>query len=56
MIHKKKKGYISVEYIIVAGLILASVAIIFVAQFPGYVSDINTKAEGILSILSSDEQ
>lgn len=55
MTYKEKKGYVSIEYIIVAGIVLTSVVLIFVAQFPSYTSDINTKTQGILNIISSDE-
>lgn len=55
MIYTKKKGYISIEYVIVAGMVLAACAFIFVRNFPGYTAQVNHRAINIVDILSSDE-
>lgn len=54
MIHKKK-GYISIEYIIVAGMVLVTCGFIFVQNFSSYTDQINTRTKNALDILSSDE-
>lgn len=55
MFYKKKKGYISIEYVIVAGMVIAACAFIFVGNFPGYTSQIDQRTKNTLDILSSDE-
>lgn len=55
MHYKIKKGYISIEYIVVAGIILTSVVFIFITQLSANTHDINTKTQNIINIISSDE-
>lgn len=55
MFYKMKKGYISIEYIIVAGMVIAACAFIFVGNFPSYTSQINQRTKNTIDIISSDE-
>lgn len=57
MLHKEKnkKGYISIEYAIVTGIVIAAVFLIFVSQMPGFANQINLKLKGGIDIISGDE-
>jgi len=54
--HKNKKnGYISIEYVIVTGVVVAAVVILFVGQFPFFANEIDLKAQGVINLISGDE-
>ena len=55
MRYKNKNGYISIEYIIVASLVIVACSVIFVQNMPSYAGQVNAKTQSVIDIVSSDE-
>lgn len=57
MLHNKKNknGYISIEYVIVTGIVIAAVFMVFVSQMPGFANQINLKLKGAIDLISGGE-
>lgn len=55
MLYKKKKGYISIEYIIITSVVVIACGFVYVQAMPQYGSQVNQKIQGIVELISSDE-